>query len=621
MLIAFSGTTACGQFLGDTITSIKAAYLMARSMPCSKYILALSRSGELNFLWQKFIDAFHAEVIKDDFHPGNMDERFAAWNRWRETMEINGQKFEHYRELYRRIDGGHRQPVLCGREAGLGRKNIFEYFYFGQQEAPEPVADSDSFGSDLIYYQLGRPEWDVLVAPYAKCQGNGTFTFQFWDKVVRKLVASGVKVTVNHNGEFCEDLKGSHYRREFPPFKELPDFVCRHRLVCCGNTGIGWLAGATGTPLLAMQPPDSNMQDYRYEWCGVKSLVEYVETPDADYVCRRVMEELDKRVVFTTGCYDVLHAGHVRHLEESHSLGTRLVVAINSDASIRRLKGDSRPVQAQKDRAAVVSALRWVDEVRIFDGADAMPLIEELRPHVITNGKDHPLDSIVGKAFVEQYGGRAVVTQSDRDSTTTAAIRKIEARAMTRQDVQQAVQAARALTPNPPEKLRLLADEFLSVVHLPGEVADLGAYRGACSMVLRRLAPEKVLHVFDTWIGNPHNDPLCHHKAGEWAADPKECRRNVGEDAKTHFHPGIFPQTAAAVDGARFCFVFVDMDTYQSTKAAIEFFWPRMVEGGKMVWDDYDWEPCAGVKKAVDEAFKPEQLRVFGSEKTCIATK
>ena len=626
MCIAFNGTTAMGQFLGDTIVSIKAAYLMARAVPCSKYILTLSRKGELNFLWQKFIDTFNCSVFYDQFDAGNMDVRFAHWDKWRRErcIEVNpGEvwRFDHYRELYRRIDGGMRQSALCGSERGLGRKNIFEYLYFGQEDKPEECVGGDSFGGDLIYYKLAPPEWDVFVSPEAKCQGNSVFTMEFWDKVIRKLVAAGVKVTCNNRGPFAEDLTGDHYHRIFPPFRDLPEEVCKHRLVCCGNTGIGWVAGATGVPLLAMQPPDSNMQDYRYEWCGVKSLVEFVETPDVDYVVRRVQEELEKKTVFTTGCYDVMHVGHIRHLEESRSMGSRLVVALNSDASIRKLKGDARPIQKQEDRAAILKALRCVDEVRIFDGDDALPVIEELRPAIITNGSDHKLHEIIGKSFVESYGGRAVVTNGDRDATTTGIVRKIEARAMTRQDVAMAVQAASPLSPSPPSRLRLLAEEFLSVVHLPGAVADLGTYKGAAGLILRRLAPEKELHLFDTWAGNPHNDELCHHKAGEWPADIDDCRRAVGSSPRTHWHKGIFPRTAEEADLGRFCFVYVDMDTYQATKAAIAFFWPRLVEGGKMMFDDVPWEPCAGVEKAVNEAFTLEQQRRIADQHSCVVTK
>jgi len=619
LYLAFNGHPDMGQFLGDTIVSVKAAYLMARATPCSRYLLGLSPKSPLNFLWDKFIETFHVEVVYDTFHPGNMDQRFDSWNKAFNRREIDGRKFDHYRELYRRIDGGHRQGVLCGGERGLGRKNVFEYVYYGQENKPEgPCEGGAEFADDLIAHPVVPPEYDVLIAPYAKCQGNGTFTFAFWDRVTRLLVESGVKVTVNHHGEFCEDLKaGGLYRRIYPPFKDLLPEVCRHRLVSCGNTGVGWVAGACGIPLLAMQPPDSNMQDYRYEWCGVQSLREFVEDPDAEYVVKRIQEELETRTVLTTGCFDILHAGHIRHLEESRSFGNRLVVALNSDASVRSLKGADRPIHNQAEREFVLRAMRCVDDVQVFDGDNALRLIHKLRPAVLTNGSDHKLEEIVGKDFVESYGGKVVVTDGSRTQTSTRIIQTV----IKQVDVLTACREAANLSPNPFPKMKLLADQFLSVKDLPAAAADVGAYRGACSLVMRRLAPEKELHLFDTWSGNPHEDPLCHHRKGEWAADLAECKKVVGSDARTHYHVGVFPESVNGESSARFCFVVIDGDTYQTTKDAIAFFWPRLVEGGKLFIDDYDWQPCAGVRKAVDEAFTDAQRTVFGSEKTCVVKK
>ena len=162
------------------------------------------------------------------------------------------------------------------------------------------------------------------------------------------------------------------------------------------------------------------------------------------------------------------------------------------------------------------------------------------------------------------------------------------------------------------EKLKLMANHFFTVKDLPGDVADLGTYRGGTAYVLRKLAPDKQLHLFDTWEGTPYDDPLCHHKKGEWSVCVAECKKVVGD---AHYHPGVFPRfdhepfTKNNPYDKQFCFVYVDMDTEQATKDAIEFFWPRMVPGGKMLFDDYNWVPCSGVKKAVDEAFPDEDCQ------------
>lgn len=624
LLIAFNGTTETGQFMGDQICSIKAAYMFFEQVKPDRVLLAVSPSNEMHFLWLKFIETTQADVVYDNFHPGNMEHRFEAWTRWRNERVIDGRRFDVYRELYRRIDGAQRQNQLCGGEKGLGRRNIFEYFYFGQEDAPEPSPGGDWFDDSLIWHPNHPADRGVFLAPYAKCQGNSTFTFDYWTAVVHKLIEAGVSVTVNHNGPFCETLNNHPlYRKVYPPFKGIFDEIKRHKIVTCGNTGIGWMAFACGAPVIAHQPFNSNMPDYRYELCGCRSLVEIIEThgpeekPDPTYCARRLVEEVNRVTVLTTGCFDVIHAGHIRHLEESRALGTRLIVALNSDSSVKKLKGEGRPVNKQNDRAAVLQAIRHVDEVRVFDGDDALALIKEVKPDVLTNGCDHKLDEIVGKEFVEGRGGKVVITGGERGQTTTKIVNFVAKQA----DVLKACADAGAVSVNPHGKLRLLATEFLSVCNLPGDAADLGAYRGGTSLIMRRLAPNKDLHLFDTWEGNPHDDELCHHKKGEWKADLAECKRLVGEDERTRYYQGVFPPDGFMKPLVPFCFVYVDMDTYQSTRDAIRFFWPRLVQGGKMFFDDYAWEPCAGVKKAVDEAFADGQRVLFPALNTCVVTK
>ena len=629
MLIAFNGTNEIGQFLGDTICSIKTAYLFAQAHPCGKYLLAMSPRHEMNFLWDKFIETYKVQVVYDNFHVGNVEERHTAWDKWRAERQIDGIKFDVYKELYRRIDGAKRQGVLCGGEKGLGRKNIFEYFYYGQENVIPNPPGSCEFDETLIAHTVKAPEHSVFLAPYAKCQGNDMFTFNgpasqnppkdYWNQVVHRLIDNGIPVTTSYNGGFCEELNGNPlYRKVFSTIPALFEEICNHKLVVCGNTGVGWAAGACGVPLLAMQPVNSNMPDYRYEWCGVKSLIEFLDKPDVDYCVKRIMEEIDRKIVLTTGCFDILHAGHVRHLQMSRGMGSKLIVCLNSDKSVKALKGDERPINKEEDRAEVLKSIRWVDEVRIFDGPNALDIIKEVKPSIITNGLGHKVEEIIGKEFVESYGGRAVITDITTHLSTTGIIRKV----IKPIDVLAAIRDALAhsATVNPFNKLKLMADQFLSVSSLPGDVADLGTYRGGCAYVMQRLAPDKNLHVFDTWTGNPFDDPLCHHRKGEWGADLNNVKMLLGQENTTHYHVGIFPETAQKVDGM-FCFAFIDPDTYQSVKDAIAFFWPRMVSGGKMMFDDYNWTPCAGVKKAVDEFFDESDRVVYAGSYACVVVK
>jgi len=114
-------------------------------------------------------------------------------------------------------------------------------------------------------------------------------------------------------------------------------------------------------------------------------------------------------VVFTNGCFELLHRGHVEYLAQARALGDVLVVGLNSDASVRRLKGAGRPLVAEADRAAVVAALRCVDAVTVFDEDTPLELISTLLPDVLVKGGDYHLDDIVGREVVEEAGGEVRV--------------------------------------------------------------------------------------------------------------------------------------------------------------------------------------------------------------------
>ncbi|MFH1144472.1 MAG: D-glycero-beta-D-manno-heptose 1-phosphate adenylyltransferase [Candidatus Eisenbacteria bacterium] len=118
-----------------------------------------------------------------------------------------------------------------------------------------------------------------------------------------------------------------------------------------------------------------------------------------------------RRVVFTNGCFDLLHPGHVALLEEAAGHGDLLVVGLNTDASVRRLKGPGRPLVAERDRALLVAALRPVDWVVLFDEDTPGELIEALLPDVLVKGADYALDEIVGREAVEAHGGQVIRIQ------------------------------------------------------------------------------------------------------------------------------------------------------------------------------------------------------------------
>lgn len=135
-----------------------------------------------------------------------------------------------------------------------------------------------------------------------------------------------------------------------------------------------------------------------------------------------------ERIVFTNGCFDLLHAGHIQSLESARALGDRLVVGLNSDASVRALKGPGRPVIAARHRARILGALECVDAVVQFRAATPIALIRALRPDVLAKGGDWSLDQIVGRADVEGWGGRVVRLREIPGLRSTALLQQIRSK-------------------------------------------------------------------------------------------------------------------------------------------------------------------------------------------------
>jgi D-beta-D-heptose 7-phosphate kinase/D-beta-D-heptose 1-phosphate adenosyltransferase len=133
-------------------------------------------------------------------------------------------------------------------------------------------------------------------------------------------------------------------------------------------------------------------------------------------------------VVFTNGCFDLLHAGHVRSLEQARRQGDRLIVALNSDASVRRQKGAGRPLVPARQRAEVVAALECVDWVVLFGADTPLALIRSLRPDVLAKGGDWRLEAIVGRAEVESWGGRVLRLRVVPGVRTTRLVERIRGR-------------------------------------------------------------------------------------------------------------------------------------------------------------------------------------------------
>ena len=132
-----------------------------------------------------------------------------------------------------------------------------------------------------------------------------------------------------------------------------------------------------------------------------------------------------KQVVFTNGVFDLIHPGHVRYLREARSLGDALIVGVNADESVRRNKGESRPVTPERERAELVAALACVDAVTVFGEDTPAEVIRAIQPDVLVKGADWAVDQIVGRDTVEARGGRVVRIAVEEGYSTTALLRRI----------------------------------------------------------------------------------------------------------------------------------------------------------------------------------------------------
>ena len=139
----------------------------------------------------------------------------------------------------------------------------------------------------------------------------------------------------------------------------------------------------------------------------------------------KCLKQDGQRIVFTNGCFDILHYGHVKYLQDARNKGDYLVVAINSDSSIKKIKARNRPVIGQSDRLKIVAALSSVDFVVLFNADNPLRLIKALKPDVLIKGADWSKDKIIGADFVKSYGGRVLTVNLVKGRSTSALIEKI----------------------------------------------------------------------------------------------------------------------------------------------------------------------------------------------------
>jgi ADP-heptose:LPS heptosyltransferase len=325
MFIACNGTYESGHKIGDMITMAHAARVIAANEPHDTYVLSLNRDEPLNFIFDQFVKDFSVQVIFDDWPKDAPAWTMPDFEKRRLNRCVKGLNFTTYKELYRRIDGQARQALLCREERGVGRRNIFEYYFFGQEESPVACLNSEGFGPESfgLSWQPDASPTTVFVAPHEVCQRNAFFTLEFWSSVVDALLQAGLEVIVNtpQQGLFGEreNLQYSYHPNDL---KKLFDTVSKQRLVVCGNTGVGWIAAACGVPMIAGECPTADLMDYGYRRCGVRSLVGVFEAPDVDYVCALILAQCGRPKDAKALNANATHAPHkLLEVDFPHGLG------------------------------------------------------------------------------------------------------------------------------------------------------------------------------------------------------------------------------------------------------------------------------------------------------------
>ncbi|MEA1987046.1 MAG: D-glycero-beta-D-manno-heptose 1-phosphate adenylyltransferase [Candidatus Marinimicrobia bacterium] len=136
-------------------------------------------------------------------------------------------------------------------------------------------------------------------------------------------------------------------------------------------------------------------------------------------------QENGEKVVFTNGCFDILHVGHIRYLFEAKSKGDHLIIGLNTDKSVKKLKGKNRPIQSEQDRALILAGLEAVDLVILFDEDTPLELIKFLKPDILVKGSDYEIDEIVGGKEVVEAGGKVETIEFVEGKSTSSIIEKI----------------------------------------------------------------------------------------------------------------------------------------------------------------------------------------------------
>jgi D-beta-D-heptose 7-phosphate kinase/D-beta-D-heptose 1-phosphate adenosyltransferase len=254
-----------------------------------------------------------------------------------------------------------------------------------------------------------------------------------WQLVARLTGARLAAVTLDRDGALF-------FERGSPPYRTYARPAANSRAAGAGDTFVGalalGLAAGAHTPVVAELAAAAAAVVVAKDGtaaCYAQELREYVSAggkyvPDLRRLAARVefLRQQGRRIVFTNGCFDILHRGHITYLNQAKALGDVLVVGVNSDDGIRRLKGPDRPINTLEDRIQVLAALSCVDHLTAFDEDTPCNLIQALRPHVFVKGGDYTRERLPEAPLVEAFGGVVQILPYLQDRSTTGIIERIQ---------------------------------------------------------------------------------------------------------------------------------------------------------------------------------------------------
>ena len=307
----------------------------------------------------------------------------------------------------------------------------------GRREGPITVVDAhDPRGWAALQPDLATPnalEAARMLGVALPAGGDrATFLAEHRKELAEATGARAVVVTLDRDGTVLLPATGDAHRTWARPATEK-------QASGAGDTFVAalTLARACTLPLttsldLAQAAADVVVHHAGTSVCSSADLTRYLASfadtaLSADELARHIQGDRaeGRRIVLTNGCFDVLHRGHTRYLNQAKQLGDILVVALNSDESVRRLKGPGRPINTVADRAAVIAALSCVDYVTVFDTPTPIPLIEKLRPDIYAKGGDYTPEMLAETEAVERCGGQVSILDYVADLSTTAVVKRI----------------------------------------------------------------------------------------------------------------------------------------------------------------------------------------------------